>query len=510
MDRVAFYIVVWMKAGSIMRRLNTVKLVFTFTSFTILITWFVIFTYGHYLRKPFYSMVKSTWPDNEGLQDQIEQSIEHFFISAVVDIVVVTLLLRLVNHQQRELQDSEERYRALFEHASDGIGVVTASDHVIVDINKKFSAILGYDHQYLIGKHVCDLFEKNSKEMSKDFLSNQILCDISAPADLDAHAWFRRTEITIETASGSSLVVAVTCSAVLTGNEKLYMLIIRDMTEHISLEREKQEMQRQLFQTSKLASIGELSAGVAHEINNPLNAVVNFAQLLKDDGVARNETEQQMLDGIIEEGHRIAKIVRDLLTFARQDPHMPVQITIAEVIKNSISLFGHQLEKDEIEVEVDVTPDTFPVRADASRLRQVFVNIISNAHHALQAGDADKKMLRITGRNVERGGSQSVRIEFYDNGTGIRSEHVDKVFDPFFTTRRDSGGTGLGLSLSFGIIHDYGGNITVESDGNSFTQFVVELPAYNKGGNEYGEDFGSGRRTEYPLDDGGIAQARGL
>ena len=499
-----------MKAASIMKRLNTVKLVFTFTSFTILITWFVIFTYGHYLRKPFYSMVERTWPNNVPLQDQIEQSVEHFFISAVVDIVVVTLLLRLVNHQQRELQDSEERYRALFEHASDGIGVVTASDHVIVDINKKFATVLGYDPQHLIGKHVCELFEKSSKATSTDPELNHIHCDVSAPVDLDAHAWFHGTEIKIDTASGSPLAVSVTCSAVSTGNEKLFMLIIRDMTEHISLEREKQEMQRQLFQTSKLASIGELSAGVAHEINNPLNAVVNFAQLLKDDGVARNETERQMLDGIIEEGDRIARIVRDLLTFARQDPHMPVQVTIAEVIKNSVSLFGHQLEKDEIEVEVDVAQDTFPVRADASRLRQVFVNIISNAHHALQAGGVDKKMLRIAGRNVERGGTQSVRIEFYDNGMGIRREHVDKVFDPFFTTRRDSGGTGLGLSLSFGIIHDYGGNITVESDSNSFTRFVVELPAYIKRSSEHGENSGSGRRAEHPLDDGGIAKARGL
>ncbi|MGA9773516.1 MAG: ATP-binding protein [Blastocatellia bacterium] len=493
-----------------MRRLNTVKLVFTFTAFTILITWFVIFTYGHYLRQPFYGLVESLWPNNVPLQDQIEQSVEHFFISAVVDIVVVTLLLRLVNHQQRELHDSEERYRALFEHASDGIGVVTASDHVLVDINKKFSTVLGYDHQYLIGKHICELFEKNSQGMNRDIFSKKILCDISAPVDLDAHTWFRGTEITIETASGNPLVVSVSCSAVLTGNEKLFMLIIRDMTEHILLEREKQEMQRQLFQTSKLASIGELSAGVAHEINNPLNAVVNFAQLLKDDGVARNQTEQQMLDGIIEEGHRIAKIVRDLLTFARQDPHMPVQVTIAEVVKNSVSLFGHQLEKDEIEVEVDISQDTFPVRADASRLRQVFVNIISNAHHALQAGTADKRLLRITGRNVERGGKQSVSIVFYDNGTGIRREHIDKVFDPFFTTRRDSGGTGLGLSLSFGIIHDYGGNITVESDGTGFTRFVVELPASTKRSDEYGEDFVGGRRAEHSLDDGGTAQARGL
>lgn len=499
-----------MESGSIMRRLNTVKLVFTFTSFTILITWFVIFSYGHYLRKPFYSLVERSWPDNVPLQDQIEQSVEHFFISAVVDIVVVTLLLRLVNHQQRELHDSEERYRALFEHASDGIGVVTASDHLLVDINKKFGAILGYDHQYLIGKHVCELFEKNSRGIREGAFSKQILCDISAPIDLEQQEWFHGTEIPIETKSGSQLVVSVSCSAVLTGNEKLFMLIIRDMTEHISLEREKQEMQRQLFQTSKLASIGELSAGVAHEINNPLNAVVNFAQLLKDDGVARDATQQRMLDGIIEEGHRIAKIVRDLLTFARQDPHMPVQVTIAEVIENSVSLFGHQLEKDEIGVEVDIAQGTFTVRADASRLRQVFVNIISNAHHALQSGNAEKKLLRISARNFERGGNQSVRIEFCDNGAGIRREHLDKVFDPFFTTRRDSGGTGLGLSLSFGIIHDYGGNITVESDGNSFTRFVVELPAHTKRSDEYGEDFVGGRRAEHKVDDGGVAQARRL
>jgi signal transduction histidine kinase len=282
-----------------------------------------------------------------------------------------------------------------------------------------------------------------------------------------------------------------------------YAVILRDITE-------SRKSTEETIQSERLNALTMLAAGVAHEINNPLNAMINFAQLLKDDGVARNETEQQMLDGIIEEGHRIAKIVRDLLTYARQDPHMPVQVTIAEVIKNSVSLFGHQLEKDEIEVEVHVTQDTLPVHADASRLRQVFVNIISNAHHALQAGDADKKLLRITGCNVERGGSQSVRVEFYDNGTGIRREHIDKVFDPFFTTRRDSGGTGLGLSLSFGIIHDYGGNITVESDSNSFTRFVVELPAYTKRSSEHGEDIGSGRRAEHPLDNVGIAQARGL
>ena len=459
-----------------MRKYTNVKLVLFFTGLTVVLTWVVIIGYGQYLRQPFYKWVEMFWPNNLGLQDQIEQSVEHFFISTVVDMIVVTLLLRLVNRQQRKLRNSEERYRALFEHASDGIGVVTASDHLLVDVNRKFVELLGYQQSSLIGRHVCELFEKQENKSGRAVPPAKDVCDSTAPKGLDTRAWSRGGEVTAQTASGTPLTVSVSCSTISTGNEKLFILIIRDLTEHNRLEQEKQEMQLQLFQTSKLASIGELSAGVAHEINNPLNAVINFAQLLKDNGVARDESERQMLDGIIQEGDRITRIVRDLLTFARQDPHLPTQVAIPEVINNSLSLFGYKFEKDNIEVEMDVAEDTLPVRADASRLRQVLVNIISNARHALISKASDVKLLHINARNVERAGNRNVRIEFYDNGVGIRPDNLEKVFDPFFTTRRDSGGTGLGLSLSFGIIRDYGGKVTVESEEGIFTRLVVELP----------------------------------
>src|SRR5215216_2548395 len=128
-----------------MKKFRNTKLVLFFTGLTILLTWVVILTYSQFLRQPFYAWVEARWPNREGLQDQIQQSIEHFFISTVVDLIVVTLLLRLVNRQQQRLRDSEERYRALFEHAGDGIGVVMASDHLLVDVNKKFGEVLGYD-----------------------------------------------------------------------------------------------------------------------------------------------------------------------------------------------------------------------------------------------------------------------------------------------------------------------------------------------------------------------------
>jgi signal transduction histidine kinase len=258
------------------------------------------------------------------------------------------------------------------------------------------------------------------------------------------------------------------------------IMSLRDLSLRKKLEADREEMQRQLYQSSKLASIGELSAGVAHEINNPLNGIINFAQLLKDEDRPRTEFEQQMIDGIIDEGQRIARIVRGLLTFASADTPELRPVHFAESIETSIALFGRQFEKDGITVEIDLEPDLPVVRADGSRLRQVVVNMISNAYHALKTkhdGDsAERKLFKITARRAGKNG-QTVRVEFYDNGVGIKREDLSKVFDPFFTTRRKNGGTGLGLSVSFGIIRDFGGSINVESEEGKFTRFIIELSA---------------------------------
>lgn len=487
-----------------MEKVGNIKLILFFTGLTLVLTWLVIFGYESYLRGPFYSWVETRYPGDTQFQYQIEQRVEHFCISTTVDVIIVTLLLGLVNRQQRKLRGSEKRYRALFEHAGDGIGVVTALDHRLVDANKKFEDILAYRHQSIIGTHICELMGQDDGR-SHGFLSKVLGCDVEGETELESNVWSDEVEVSVNTGSGSQVTVSASSSKLSTGKQRFFILIIRDLTERKRLERERQEIERQLFQQSKLASIGELSAGVAHEINNPLNCIVNFAQLLKDDGVARNETERQMVGGIIEEGDRIARIVRNLLTFARQDPDLPTPVAMVRIIENSISLFGRQLEREGIKLEIDAGPEVFPVRADASRLRQVVVNMISNAHHALKAKPDGERLFRITARNGEHLGEPIVRIEFYDNGLGVPRENIDKIFDPFFTTRRDSGGSGLGLSLSFGIIKDYGGRIWVESEAGSYTRFVVEMPADVSREAEYAESLGGGRRAKHSLDDGGVA-----
>jgi len=485
-----------------MKKIGSVQLILFFTVLTVVLTWLVIFSYESYLRRPFYVWVEARYSDDKQLQDQIEQRVEHFYISTTVDVIVVTLLLGLVKRQQRRLRDSEERYRALFEHAGDGIGIVTAIDHRLVDANMKFGEILGNPYQALLGKQLCEVLCADEAGPQHPLLSRVLGCDSGSDAELESNVWSEEVELSVRTVSGCRVSVSAACSQLSTGKQRFFILIIRDLTERKRLERERQEFERQLFQQSKLASIGELSAGVAHEINNPLNCIVNFAQLLKDDGVARNDIERQMVDGIIDEGERIARIVRDLLTFARQDPSMQSRIEVGQVIHHSVSLFGRQLERDGIRLQIEAGDDILPVRADASRLRQVVVNMISNAHHELKGKEGGEKVFSITACNVERAGERIVRLEFYDNGRGIPRENVDKIFDPFFTTRRDEGGTGLGLSLSFGIIRSYGGHIWVESEEGSYTRFIVELPADGSWVTEYAESLAGGRRAEHSFDNG--------
>jgi PAS domain S-box-containing protein len=454
------------------------KVIVFFVALTVVMTIGVIAFWEVTMRPPFFGWVDRQYPGDVNAEKRwnIKQRTEHVFISIMVDALVVTLLLRLVHRQQGQLRQSEERYRALFEQARDGIGVVRLDGYRLVEANDKFCEILGLRQQDCAGRDIRDLFPVTTTN------------DQPEPMMVTPNGHSSgESELTIQTPQGQSLPVSVSLAPLSTEGEKLMIISLRDLSFRKRLEAEREEMQRQVYQSSKLASIGQLSAGVAHEINNPLNGVINFAQLLKDEERPRSEFEQQMIDGIIDEGERIAQIVRGLLAFARADTHELRQVHFVDSIETSIALFGRQFEKDGIKVEIDLEPNLPLVRADGSRLRQVVVNMISNAHHALKektVASLEPKLFRISARRAGKNG-EIVSVEFYDNGVGIKREDLGKVFDPFFTTRREAGGTGLGLSVSFGIIRDFGGRIRVESEEGKFTRFIIELTAVDAWEAEY-------------------------
>jgi two-component system, NtrC family, sensor kinase len=449
-----------------MKKRGNISLILFFAGLTLVTTWFVIFAWERLLRQPFYSWVEARYPGEKLKQYNIQQRGEHFFISTSVDIIVVTMLLRLVDRQQRKLRRTEERYRAVFEHATDGIGIVAASDSRIVDANHRFAGMLGYSPDRIVGRDLSAIMNSTMDEPE----DQRIRAIMSGMASTEVDA-------SLATAGGGAFPASISSSSLLMDEEKLVVMIMRDRSERIRLEEEKELMRRQLYHKSKLESLGELSAGVAHEINNPLNCIINFAQLLKDRPGRLERAEIGMVQGIIDEGERITKIVKNLLTFARRDLHDLGAVDVAETISNSMSLFGRQLEMDGIRVEIYLDSPLPVIIGDASRLRQVVVNMISNARNALRDKRSGDKLFRITARGIRQGEDEFVAMEFLDNGVGIAQEDMDRVFDPFFTTRRESGGTGLGLSLAFGIVQECGGTISLESRKGEFARFLVQIPA---------------------------------
>ena len=237
---------------------NPFRLVLFFAVLTFALTLGVVYAWEALLMSPLYSYVQSIYPDNPEKAWKIAQRIEHFFISVVVNAIVVTLLLRLVDKQQHRLRESEERYRALFEHATDGIGVIRAVDFILIDANKKFAEILGYAPQALIGKHVDVLFPTADRLTARSLLESLACAPTDNPPENLLLGYDK--EVALRPAAGGLLPVSLSCSALSMGEERLLTLIIHDLTERKKLEREREAMQHQLFQSSKLASIGEFRA----------------------------------------------------------------------------------------------------------------------------------------------------------------------------------------------------------------------------------------------------------
>lgn len=251
----------------------------------------------------------------------------------------------------------------------------------------------------------------------------------------------------------------------------------------------KLQAQAEAVRASQLASLGELAAGVAHEINNPLNGVINYAQMLHnrlaEDGKARELTER-----LLREGNRIAAIVGSLLAFARPQTEEKSPVALVEVLNDCLTLAGVQLRKQGIALRVDLPADLPRVLAMPQRLQQVFLNLISNARYALNEKFPDAhpdKILEISGEAVQLQQQPWVRLIFQDYGTGIAEEIREKVLNPFFTTKPPDRGTGLGLSISHGIIKDHGGRLQLSSVPGGFTAVIIHLPALTRSeGNHVG------------------------
>jgi two-component system NtrC family sensor kinase len=234
---------------------------------------------------------------------------------------------------------------------------------------------------------------------------------------------------------------------------------------------EIRKTQAGLVQTEKLASLGRMAAGVAHEINNPLTGVVTFAHLMKK-RFPPDTADSEDLEVIIEQAERCAKIIKNLLTFARATPSEKGQININNVISRTMQLVKNQEKFHNVKFTLDLADATFVTHGDGTQFQQICLNMFLNAADAMnRRGD-----ITVQTHQVEEEGKQFVEVIFTDTGSGIKEEDLSKLFEPFFTTKPVDKGTGLGLSVSHGIIKHLGGSIKVKSTLGKGTSFLVRLP----------------------------------
>ncbi len=247
--------------------------------------------------------------------------------------------------------------------------------------------------------------------------------------------------------------------------------LVRDITEKASLE-------AGATRTRHLASLGELAAGVAHEINNPINNIVNYGQILIDEFSDENR-DDEIARRVIKDGERIATIVKSLLSFARIRKEEKCLMSLHEIFSDTLSLTSAQIRKDGIHLKVDIPSMPVKIPVHPQQIQQVFLNLISNSRYALNqkyTGSHENKILEIKCGEKEVDGQRYVKMVFLDNGLGIPPGIIDKVVNPFFSTKPNRMGTGLGLSISHGIITEHGGKLLIKSMEGEFTQVTINLP----------------------------------
>ena len=383
---------------------------------------------------------------------------------------------RIAHLKEIELALREEKEQA--QRYLDIAGVMFAVLDVqgkIVLINKKGVDILGYDgYSDLLGR---DWFEtcvpSDSREMVRGVF-RQIMSEEMVPVE--------HFENPVITRAGNTRVISwhntilKDADGIPTGT----LSSGEDITEQRQAEKERLEMESLLRQGQKLESIGTLASGVAHEINNPLTGIINYAQLIHD-RIEDSKLKEFAL-GIIEEGNRVAAIVKSLLSFSRQENERHSPASMAGIIDATLNLIGSNLRKDQIQLTVDVAPGLPLLKCRSQQLQQVLLNLLTNARDALNERYPEfheDKTLRITVQQLERDGRSWIRTVVEDHGNGIAPDIVERIFDPFFSTKPRERGTGLGLSVSYGLVRDHHGQLIVESVPNATTRFIMDLPVEN-------------------------------
>ena len=468
-------------AGSIITRHSIRRQIITTALLGILSSFFACLFYYIFRTYPIRT-IENTLTELQQARDELEKRVEDR-----------TEALRRINEELRKeitmrkqmeeaLREAGIKFQILFEKSVHGILVVDLETDRMIYANPSICRMLGYSETEFQQLGVTDIHPKDSL----DHLISEFELQKQGKKAL-------ALELPCLRKDGTVFYADITASPVIISDRECVMGFFADVTDRKTLEDGLQKayddlknLQTQLVQSGKLASIGELAAGVAHELNQPLMIIRTTAQLMLRKQPKNSLDTVKLLESLnsIEKNtKRMMNIINHLRTFSRQTKTDFTLVNVNEIIQDSFLMIGEQLSLRNIEVIKDFSNDIPKVMGDTNQLEQVFLNLLANARDAIESkfeahgGGAELQKKIVITIHVSGDVKDQVEILFKDTGSGIPQEALKNIYDPFYTTKEVGKGTGLGLSISYGIIQDHKGGIDVVETGPEGTTFRIRLPA---------------------------------
>jgi PAS domain S-box-containing protein len=396
--------------------------------------------------------------------------------NSLLKIVGQVFANALENKKTRQaLQESEERLRTVYETFPDPVTIIQAEDGRCVDINSAFTRLTGWTSEDVIGKTAADLnIWHNPKEREK--LTTAIARDGKIE---NLETKFRLKDGSIITALMSAVLIR------LKGKPHI-LTITRDISDLKSAQKEREQLKTQLIQAQKMEAIGTLAGGIAHDFNNILGAIIGYAEMALYD-TQKDSMEHYNIDQVLKAGHRAKDLVKQILAFSRKSEQDKKIITLTPIIEEALKLLRASLPTT-IEIRQNIEPGLDAIFADPTQMHQVMMNLCTNAAHAMGEKGG---ILNVELHNVDLDPQKAVqypeltpgpfvKLSIIDTGHGMDSATIDRIFDPYFTTKEQDKGTGMGLAVVHGIIKGHGGGIRVQSKSGKGTRFDILFPVIGK------------------------------
>jgi hypothetical protein len=395
--------------------------------------------------------------------ERLRRRLAELEATAVVHRQTEETLERAARSSEAARRQSEETARAVLESASEGIVLIDAEGRVTL-VNAAAERMFGYLRGELLGRPLEILLPERMRQAHAGHRGGYFAEPRVRPMGIGLDLAGRRQD-------GAEFPVEISLSHVRAAEGDIAIAFITDITERKRVEGELAHQREMLHQNEKLTALGTLAAGIAHEMNNPLGIITTRIEVMLLDAQQQRLPEQVIedLDVLHRASHRVARIAASLRSFARHSPGEQVPLDLNAVVEESLQLMRKPLAADNVEIEARLTPHLPWMLGDAATLHQVLMNLLTNAREAMPGGGR----VRLQTGRAERAGW--IELVVTDSGGGIPAEELSKIFDPFFTTKAT--GTGLGLSVTYGIVQDHGGTIDVSSEPGAGTTFVVSFPA---------------------------------